>query len=84
MEETGEDKPEPLRAFMLAYLRGEAAPPKGWRSNPIRDARIAALVHIMRQLGFTTDEQCYAVIAKGLGWNTTERVRKARERGLGL
>ena len=79
MEDAGKDKPPRLRAFMVAYLRGESAPPKGWKSDPTRDARIAALLHIGKQLG--VDYQAgYRMIGKALGKNA-EAVRKARKRG---
>ena len=80
LEEADEDKPEHLRAFMLAYLRGETEPPKGWKSDPTEDARIAALVHIMGELGIL-QRDAFRTIAETMN-KSPKTVESARRRGL--
>ena len=79
LEESGTDKPEALRAFMLVYLRGEREPPKGWKSNPTRDARIAAGVHILTECGLSRRAAC-RLMAEELTLSP-EAVESARRRG---
>ena len=77
--ETGEDMPEGLRGFMLAYLRGETQPPKGWKSDPTQDARIAAAVHILDLLG-VPQTAAFGLIGEGIN-KSPKTVESARRRG---
>ena len=80
--ETGEDMPAALRSFMLAHLRGKSAPPKGWKSDPTQDVRIAALVHVMGQLGIAQRE-AFGIIGNALNLSP-KTIESARRRGLGV
>ncbi len=77
--EAGEEMPARLAAFMTEYLRGERAAPKGSRSDPTRDIRIAAMVESAAELGVSKRAAC-RFIAEGLNLSY-EAVESARRRG---
>ena len=79
LEEAGEEKPEELRAFMLAYLRGESAAPKGWKSDPREDVRIAFMVQFLTEHGISQNA-AWQLIGEALN-KSPKTVESAQRRG---